>query len=77
MLVALYFPMFRANFNTKTLRASIHAAGCRRVSGQRKGEVHWDVACAQTAQQAAQIIYSDQDFEIRGLEFPKICECCK
>ena len=66
---------YRINFNTKTLRTSVHALNCGRVVGDRNGEVHYNVQ-AISAKEAAANIYVSDDFEDRKLEFPKICACC-
>jgi hypothetical protein len=67
---------YRISFNTRSLKAAVHAPTCRVVQGARKGHVDFPVQAA-TAADAARDVYVREDFADRKLALPTVCACCR
>jgi hypothetical protein len=72
--------IFRAVFDTRTMRTGIHAQHCTAAQptrGKHMRGTHsttWTIEAANAAEAATQS-HADSDGAQRGLPFPHICKC--
>jgi hypothetical protein len=68
---------YTARFGTMNLKATIHSSSCSVVANPSGKHFVCFPVEGTTAREAAEDVYTGQDFAARGIPFPTICKCAK